>query len=86
MKEYQHRKTTVKAVKYQEGMEDAWIVEYESRTGDFQMVNKLFGTKEEARKYIASSTDEINKSRSDFQQYAEYIDFIPVILHEISKE
>ena len=86
MKEYQHRKTTVKAVKYQEGMEDAWMVEYENRTGDFQMINKLFGTKEEARKYISSSTDEINKIRSDFQEYTEYTDFIPVILHEISKE
>lgn len=86
MKEYQHRKTTVKAVKYQDGMEDGWIVEYENRTGDFEIINRLFVSKEEARKYITSSTDEINKIRSDFQEYTEYIDFIPVILHEISKE
>lgn len=86
MKEYQHKQTMIKAVKYQEGMEDAWIVEYENRTGDFEIIYRLFVSKEEARKYIAGSADEINKIRSDYQEYTEYIDFIPVILHEISKE
>ncbi len=43
MKEYQHRRTTIKAVKYQEGMEDAWCVGHRVLYGD-----RIFISKEEA--------------------------------------
>ena len=86
MKEYQHRKTTIKAVKYQEGMEDGWVIECERYIEDnagtaIQVVNKVFKSKDEARKYTASPTDET--IRSDFCQYR---DIIPVLLREISKD
>lgn len=85
MKEYQHRKEIIKAVKYQEGMEDAWIVEYEryteGNTGTtIDVVDNIFKSKKEAEKYIASPTDVT--FRSDFCQYR---DIIPVLLREISK-
>lgn len=86
MKEYQYRQTMIKAVKYQEGMEDAWIVQYERYIEDntgttIHAVDKVFKSKDEARKYTASPTDET--IRSDFCQYR---DIIPVLLHEILKD
>lgn len=86
MKEYQHRKEIVKAVKYQEGMEDAWVVEYEtynendSGTGR-NIANKIFMSKDEARKYMCSPTDE-----SIMRNFCKYTNAIPVLLHEISED
>ena len=82
MKEYQHRRTTVKAVKYQEGMEDAWIVQYERYIEDnagttIHIVDKIFKSKDEARKYVASPTDETIRSVTNktIEETKKYIEF-----------
>ena len=84
MKEYQHRQTMIKAIKYQEGMEDAWLVEYETYgtcCKNIRVVNKLFTSEDEARKYMASPTDETIKDN-----FCQYTKCFPVILRETFKE
>ena len=54
MKEYQHRKTTVKAVKYQDGMEDGWIILLLNMPEGEDYVNKVFSLKSDAENYITS--------------------------------
>lgn len=73
MKEYQRKKEIVKAIKYQEGMEDGWMVEYPEYRDDCEIPimmreDKLFRTKSEAENYIEGANP------------------IPVILTEISEE
>lgn len=87
MKEYQHRRTTVKAVKYQEGMEDAWMVEYREYIEDSEgtsnnRVDKLFWTKELAEEYMKQEHPEDNHRGL----FCEYTEVIPVLLREISKD
>lgn len=87
MKEYQHRRTTVKAVKYQEGMEDAWMVEYreyiEYNEGTSNnRVDKLFWTKESAEEYMKQEHSEDNYNGL----FCEYTEAIPVLLRKISED
>lgn len=86
MKEYQHRQNMIKAVKYQDGMEDAWLVKYETysengKDKNTHVANKVFKFKEEATRYVASPTDETIKSN-----FCQYTNIIPVLLRETSKE
>lgn len=86
MKEYQHKKKVIKGIEYKEGMEDAWLVGYQTYIDDdsytvSNTVNKIFASKEEVNKYISSPTDET--IRDDFCKYTEPF---PVLLKEISEE
>lgn len=51
MKEYQCRKKIVKAIKYQEGMEDGWIIMFPDISEMDGYVDKVFNTKEDAKNY-----------------------------------
>lgn len=87
MKEYQHRRTTVKAVKYQEGMEDAWMVEYREHIEDNDgtsnnRADKLFWTKELAEEYMEHEHPEDNHGGL----FCEYTEVIPVLLREIPED
>lgn len=55
MKEYRHRLNIIKAVKYEEGMEDAWIAEWEN--DDNGTSTKLFKTKEDATNFVVNPTN-----------------------------
>lgn len=87
MKEYQRRSITVKAVKYQEGMEDAWMVEYQAHIEDNDgiindTVDKLFWTKESAEEYMKQEHPEDNPRGL----FCEYTEVIPVLLREVSED
>lgn len=87
MKEYQHKKEIVKAIKYQEGMEDAWMVEYEEYIEDnkdttYEMVDKIFWSKESAEEYMKQEHPEDNKKGL----FCKYTNPIPVLLREILED
>ena len=94
MKEYQHKKKIIKGIEYQEGMEDAWLVEYRKYLVEYRKyiednegtvndrVDKLFWTKESAEEYMKQEHPEDNYRGL----FCEYTEVIPVILREISKD
>lgn len=71
MKEYK-RRNNIKAIKYEEGMEDGWICRYTDDAG--QEANKIFDTREEAQAYRYSLEN------------IENVKMIPVMLNEIDGE
>lgn len=86
MKDYQHKKRVIKSIEYQEGMEDAWLVGYETYIEDnsytvSNTVNKIFDSKHDVIEYIMSSAKET--TMDNFRRYTEPF---PVLLREISEE
>lgn len=87
MKEYQYRKKIIKGIEYQEGMEDAWLVEYEEYIEDndnAKRVNcdKIFWTKSDAEEYMKQEHPEDNQRGL----FCKYTRAIPVLLRGISVE
>lgn len=70
MKRYQHKKEIVKAVKYQEGMEDGWMILLPDMPDGDDFVNRVFNSKDEAMRYTTTSA---------FYDYKDY-DIVPVML------
>lgn len=73
MKEYQRKKEIVKAIQYEKGMEDGWIVEYPEY-------------RDACETPIMMKADKIFITRSEAENYIEGANSIPVILTEISEE
>ena len=73
MKEYQRKKEIVKAIKYQEGMEDGWLAECEEYRDDC----------ETPRKY---TSDIFFNTKSEAEKYNGCVNVVPVFLTEVSKE
>ena len=87
MKDYQSKHRFVRAVQYQEGMEDAWMIEYREYIEDNEgtsnnRVDKLFWTKESAEEYMKHEHPEDNYRGL----FCEYTEVIPVLLREISED
>ena len=70
MKRYQHKKEIVKAVKYQEGMEDGWMILLPDMLDGDDFVNRVFNSQDEAMRYTTTSA---------FYDYKDY-DIVPVML------
>lgn len=86
MKDYQHKKKIIKGIEYQEGMEDAWLVGYETYIDDnsytvSNTVNKIFDSKNDVIEYITSSAKE-----TKMDNFSRYTEPFPVLLREISKD
>lgn len=79
MKEYQHRKTTIKAVKYQEGMEDGWIILLLNMPEGEDYVNKVFTTKFDAENYITSPLFTREHNGKEYK-------IVPVMLYVLSDD
>ena len=69
---YRSKPHTVKAVKYEEGMEDGWVIQIDGNG----YVQKIFKSKKKADKYI-------KKHKEDGM---EYFDPMPVFINEISED
>lgn len=78
MKNYRTKQKQVKAVKYQEGMEDGWMIILPDLSGVDDFIDRLFETKADAVAYketIAFNENEI-----------EIIKIVPVLLTEVTEE
>lgn len=82
MKEYQRKKEIVKAVKYEEGMEDGWMVMILDISEMDEYVDKVFYSKEEAENFI--ETDDFNQYKHGCDEVMTTI--VPVMLTAISDE
>lgn len=82
MKEYQRKKEIVKAVKYEEGMEDGWLIKILDISEMDEYVDKVFYSKEEADNFI--ETDDFNKYKHGCEEVITTI--VPVMLRHIYDE
>lgn len=73
MKEYQSKRKIVKAVKYQKGMEDAWIAEYQEYRDDCDgSIRRVY--------------DHLFESREDAENCSKCTGVVPVVIREVSED
>ena len=78
MKNYRTKQKQVKAVKYQEGMEDGWMIILPDLSGVDDFIDRLFETKADAVAY--KETTAFNENE------IEIIKIVPVLLTEVTEE
>lgn len=73
MKDYQRKRKIVKAVKYQKGMEDAWMAEYQEYRDDCDdSIRRMY--------------DKLFESREDAKKCSKCIGVVPVVLKEVTED
>lgn len=82
MKNYRTKQKQVKAIKYQEGMEDGWMIIFPDISEMDGYIDKLFFSKDEAEKFIG--TDEFNEY--EYGNQNEITKIVPVLLTLLSDD
>ena len=78
MKNYRTKQKQVKAVRYQEGMEDGWMIILPDLSGVDDFIDRLFETKADAEAY---------KETVSFNEHEnEIIKIVPVLLTKLTAE
>lgn len=80
MKEYRHKPKIVKAIPYEKGMEDGWMIIFPDISEDEGYIDRIFLSEDEAEKFIG--TDDYK----EYEYQYEMTKVVPVMLRTISDD